>query len=588
MQSRSILQTAWRIVLAICLAGGGGFCAHASAQDTAAQPQGAQPSGQPPVDGAAPTPGPTIGPASGATSGPASSFRRLLPGTASTASGNTVGQLRAPGDAAVGDLPPPANAAVPEPVAGVPMAGPAGTAVPGFDLEVSPIDLASALRLAGVENPQIQIAQQRVVAALAARQLAAAQILPTINVGGNFDAHSGNLQQSNGTILNVSRSALYVGAGANAIAAGTVNIPGLVWNVNVSDGIFAFLVSQQNVAAQRFGSVAVRNQMLLDVAVAYTELLRSEGARAVAIQVREEAREVARLTAAYAETGEGRRADANRAATELARRETDVLEAEGNVITTSARLAQLLNLNPSTRLHPNEAWVVPTALVPEPIPLKELIATAMLQRPELMEQQAAIRGALLTLQGAKVLPFSPNIIMGFSGGDFGGGSNLVPTRFGNFGGRTDFDTIGYWSLRNLGVGNAAMINAAASRARMANWQQIQVLDQVRTEVASGFARTHARFAQIGVAEEAVRSGQAAFAEDLLRIRAREGLPIEVLDSLRLLARARMEYLTAIVDYDVAQFELYVALGQPPADMLARPVPADPNQVAPGQSPPGGM
>ena len=74
------------------------------------------------------------------------------------------------------------------------------------------------------------------------------------------------------------------------------------------------------------------------------------------------------------QTGEGRQADANRAATELARRETDVLEAEGNVITASARLAQLLNLNPATRLHPNEAWVVPTPLVPEPIPLRELIA----------------------------------------------------------------------------------------------------------------------------------------------------------------------------------------------------------------------
>ena len=33
------------------------------------------------------------------------------------------------------------------------------------------------------------------------------------------------------------------------------------------------------------------------------------------------------------------------------------------------------------------------------------------------------------------------------------------------------------------------------------------------------------------------------------------------------------YLNAIVDYNQAQLELYVALGQPPADVLARPVPA---------------
>jgi hypothetical protein len=51
-----------------------------------------------------------------------------------------------------------------------------------------------------------------------------------------------------------------------------------------------------------------------------------------------------------------------------------------------------------------------------------------------------------------------------------------------------------------------------------------------------------------------------------------GLPIEVLDNLDLLARARAEYLNSIVDYNEAQFQLFVALGQPPADMLAHPVP----------------
>ncbi|HTU26786.1 MAG TPA: TolC family protein [Pirellulales bacterium] len=518
-------------------------------------------------------------------SGTAGFFRRLLPG-GRTADDKPSGQVQPTGMKPSAELPPPGGA---EPVTGVPLANPADASVPGFNLEMAPIDLPSALRLAGVENPQIQIAGQRVIQALADRQLAAAQILPTFNIGGNYDTHSGNVQQSDGNILNVSRSSLYLGAGANAVGTGTVTIPGFVWSLNVSNSIYTFLVSQQNVEAQRFASIAVRNQMLLDVAVAYTELLRAEGSLVIAIRVREDAREVARLTTAYAETGEGRQADANRASSELRRRETDVLEAEGNLISASARLAQLLNLNPAIRLHPNEPAVIPLALVPDPIPLKELIAIAMLKRPELLEQQAAIRAALLALGGAKMLPFSPNVIVGLSGGVFGGGSNLVANRFGSFGGRADADVVGYWSLQNLGVGNAAMINAAASRARQADWRKLQVLDQVRTEVAEAFARTHARFAQIGVAEQAVRAGQAAFEEDLIRIRAREGLPIEVLDSLRLWARARQEYLTAIVDYDVAQFQMYVALGQPPADMLARPVPADPDQVPPdpsGKSPSG--
>jgi hypothetical protein len=57
-------------------------------------------------------------------------------------------------------------------------------------------------------------------------------------------------------------------------------------------------------------------------------------------------------------------------------------------------------------------------------------------------------------------------------------------------------------------------------------------------------------------------------------RPRDVLPIELLNSFDLLANARVEYVDAIVDYNRAQFAMYVALGQPPANALARPVPVD--------------
>ena len=58
----------------------------------------------------------------------------------------------------------------------------------------------------------------------------------------------------------------------------------------------------------------------------------------------------------------------------------------------------------------------------------------------------------------------------------------------------------------------------------------------------------------------------------LKAAKRRVLPIELLDNFRLLARARFDYVDAISDYNRAQFELFVALGQPPANMLAHPVP----------------
>jgi hypothetical protein len=67
------------------------------------------------------------------------------------------------------------------------------------------------------------------------------------------------------------------------------------------------------------------------------------------------------------------------------------------------------------------------------------------------------------------------------------------------------------------------------------------------------------------------------------------LPIELLNSFQLLAGARLDYIDAIVDYNESQFAMYVALGQPPADALARPVPTEgvaPANLPPGAPPPG--
>jgi len=449
-----------------------------------------------------------------------------------------------------------------------------------LDPNVRPIDLGMALRLAGVQNPQLMIARQRVVEATALRQLAAAQLLPSLNLGTNYDSHTGALQQSNGNILSVQRSALYVGAGSNAVAAGTVNIPGVVLTGNVAVGLFGFLTSRQVVIQREFATIAIRNQVFLETTTAYCELLRAEGRRAVGMQVRDEAKRIAELTANYASAGQGRDADAHRAATELASREADVQAAEGAVLVASARLCYVLNLDPSLRLHPTDAFVVPQPIIPDPMPLAELIAISLLRRPELGERRAAFREALLALQGTKLLPFSPTILVGFSAGGFGGGSNLVRPVFGAFGGRTDLDAYTYWTLQNFGVGNAALIRTAKARLGLAEFQQIAVLDQVRAEVAEAYARTHARYAQIGTTERAVRSGTLGLREDLVRIENEVTPAIETVNSLDLLARARYGYLDAIVDYNRAQFELFVALGQPPADALAHPVP-----VA-GVTPPG--
>lgn len=466
--------------------------------------------------------------------------------------------------------------------------------------EVLPIDFAGALRLGGVRNPQILLARQRVVEAAALRQLAAAQLLPSLNLGTSFDNHNGNVQQSGGNMLKVNRSSVYVGAGAYAIAAGTVNIPGVVLSGNVAEVYYNAVAARQLVTARGFASRAAENEMLRQVATAYLGLLRAEGTVAITRRNYDNAREVARITEAFAKAGAGREADANRARSDRDRHEAELRLAEGTVPIASARLAELLDIPPTTRLRPTEEHVVPAPVVPDPIPLPELLAIAALNRPELAERQALIRRAVTELQGAKMLPFSPNVILGLSYGGEAGGSNLVHVpegpgagpfargdpRFGLLSERLDFDAIAFWTLQNLGIGNRAMINAARARLGTTRLEFLERLNRVRAEVASAHARSHARFAQIATSEKAMRESNEAFEADLRAVQGNIGRPVELLESLRLLARARLAYLDAIIAYNQAQLDLYVALGQPPADTLARPVP--PNFApppAPAPAPP---
>lgn len=475
-------------------------------------------------------------------------------------------------------LPPPKPLSTPEP--------PPGTILgPGEN----PIDLGTALRLAGAENPELLLARQRTTETVALRQLAAAQLLPNLNLGANYDLHRGNLQQSGGSVIGVNRDALYVGLGANAVAAGTVNIPGLNYNLNVGEAWFGYLATRQRIATARAAADAVRNDVLLRVCLGYLELLRADGRRVIAARNRDEAAELARVTAAFAQTGQGRQADADRAAVELRRRDNELTRAEADTLVASARLCQLLNLDPSTRLKPVEGWVVPAPIVPDATPLPDLVAVALMQRPELAARRSEVRTVLYELSLARVLPFSPNVVLGFSAGDFGGGSNLISTppgyigpsgqlltgpRFGNFDGRADLDVVVFWQFRNLGVGNLALVRAAESRVRQTRLRESEALNLVRSQVAEAHALVAAGLPQIEAAERAVKAGRGAFSQDLDRIKGGQGLPLEAVDSLRLLSQARYELLDTIVDYNRAQFQLWVALGRPPADCLARPVPAD--------------
>ncbi len=426
------------------------------------------------------------------------------------------------------------------------------------------IDLGAALLLAGVDNPTINLAREQVQESLA-RQLAARSLLiPNLNVGGNLRVHRGAFQDDPGFLRRPNLQAMFLGAGAGAIGAGTLAYPGVWLFTPLADAAYEPLVASRRVAAREANAQAVQNAILLDVATAYLALVGAEARLDVLRQAESDVAEIVRVTGAFAEAGEGAPADANRASAnaEMVRRQAR--GAEGEIAAAAAQLARLLALDPSVRLRSSGGTVQQFRIVDEDAALETMVAGAVQSRPELAARSAAIQEAEARARQERARPWLPLLSVGYSAGGMGGGSNLVATDFGPLKGRSDLNVIAVWTAQNLGVGNHARIRAADAVVAESVAEYDAVLNQVRREVAEAQAAAKTAARQIDAAWRSLDAAEEGYRLEVDRIRRGQGRPIEALDSFRQLVDARLELLRAVVAFDVAQFQLWVALGMNPA------------------------
>jgi outer membrane protein TolC len=439
---------------------------------------------------------------------------------------------------------------------------PATPAIPP-PAQTMPLDLSEALGLAGAENPTIAIARTAVEAALAEQLQARALLLPNLNAGTNYDYHAGVLQSSFGAIREVDRQALDVGAGTGAVGAGTIPVPGVQLYGAVTDAIYAPRIANKVLATRQFDASATNNNVLLDVGVLYYALIGAEARLAAVHQSETDLEIVVKLTADHAAQGQGREADADRARSEALLLHQEELRAQEEVAVASARLAQLLNIDPSTRLVSRQGPGQQLMLVNLEQPVDKLIETALRYRPELAARSAAIQASQERYHEEQARPFLPTLLVGYSAGGFGGGSNLALSFFGNFGSRSDVDAVAFWTWQDLGLGNLALQRRRRAEMRQAEADQLETINTIRNQVAESLAQATASQRKLSLIQRQLERAGDGVQRDLQRVRGLAGLPIEVLNSVRLLSKAREDYVLALTQFNQAQLRLFVSLGQPP-------------------------
>ena len=454
-----------------------------------------------------------------------------------------------------------------------------------------PITLAAAIQLAEASNLDIAQAREAVNQAREVLLRAQVQLIPNFNLGSIYTHHEGTAAKTEGNIIFTNKDSLFVGGG-----------PSLTFQT--TDALFGPAAARQLAAAARAGAQRVSLDTLLTVVDAYlsVQLARRRLARVEdtleALTSDEPAPSRAKLKGAlplirdFVKAGgkEALESDLARLQVEVLRRREERVGIIQDYRVQSAELARLLRLDPQVALLPLEDLRYPMPLTGEAWykrPTDELVGMALANRPELAENQALVQAALARVRAAKLRPFLPNVALNYSWGDFGGspdpnppimqGGKLVAQpgfgpsgRILHFDPRTDFDVSLFWRLQNMGIGNRSEVRESESIHRQAMLRRQAAYDRVIAQVvqaqenASDWAE-RLKESLSALFDEAGAPNGPVYRAILLnfeRIKGGEGRPLEVVDSIRLMADSLEAYAQAVTGYERAQLRLVLVLGLP--------------------------
>src|SRR5437870_6201026 len=418
-------------------------------------------------------------------------------------------------------------------------------------LRVLTIDLPSALRLAGARNLDVQIAREKVAESYAAEESAMERFFPWLAPGVTYRRHDNLIQNTEGLIEEVHKQSYAPGGTLSA-------------QTDIGDAIFKSLEAHQLSKAARHGLDAQEQETILTAARGYSDLAAAHEAVGVA-------REALRVSTDYAaeidrgvEAGIAFKGDALRVKVQRQGDEIALRRAEENVRLASAKLVQILHLDPIVELMPRDASVVPLSIISAKESLGDLVSQALATRPETQQSAAFLSAAQHAKNGAVYGPLIPSVGGQAFFGGLGGGMDSQTRHFGE---SEDYISSVAWRVGPGGLFDFGNIHAQQARLRSAELTADKVIDQVANEVIANHTRVQSLADQIAAAKKSLSDAEEALRLGKERKEFGVGVVLETILAEQDLARARNDYLNIVTDYNKAQYALLRALGR-----LSEPVP----------------
>jgi outer membrane protein TolC len=409
----------------------------------------------------------------------------------------------------------------------------------------APIDLPAALRLAGAQNLDVQLAQAALTQERARSTSAMEQLVPWISPGVSYRRRDGLAQASPSGI--VGKAAYWSYAPGGSVVA----------QVAYGDAIYGALASRRSVDASSADLETQRDVAAVRAAQAYFDLAKAKAQVDVVRQaIATSAEYQSQLHEAVA-AGIAFRGDELRVQTQTDHYQVVLRDALAQQRIASVALATVLHLDAQRDLVSSDSDLVPIMLVDTTAAVDTLVARAIRRRPEIQQWEARTTVSETLRRGAVYGPLVPALGLQIFAGGLSGGPDSGRTRSG---GMSDYSIGVSWRVGPGGLFDRARVSTADAQLAAARVGLAKERDIVAAEVVSGLARTRALGAQIALARRALESARLTLQLTRGRKEFGVGSVLEDIQAQQALTQAGGDYVNAVAEFDKAEYSLGKAVG----------------------------
>lgn len=291
-----------------------------------------------------------------------------------------------------------------------------------------------------------------------------------------------------------------------------------------------------------------KEEVLMYTGVYYWQLLQAKITIEIHLKNLYERMAQLKLTQNLETSGMGTKFDVIRQKNEVASAKRSLIEAMNNFRLMQAKLSNIMGIEIKTPLYPVEREVKPNNLIDKDIELEELYEIAHKNRKDIKALQNEIRAAkydkksIYTEFSPKPRIFYQNQYQGTAKIGLGG-SNVVGLYVD-------------WALgENLGAGTITKAKAKQHEINAMVFNLQNKIRQIEEELLNSYYNSKLLLQRIDITKKQVNYATESVTLAEMRLDAGEGILIDVIQAQSQKTLARIEYLQAVIEYNINQVEL---------------------------------